>query len=139
MAIIEISQFSQIDTTLADIDRIATERIKSGSKLVIELHDNKYSKKQRGALHVWCDQMAKTMSDHGMMCVINHPFNGSTYEIPWTGLLFKEHIYKFILNAMTGKQSTEDQSSVDPSDVAMVIIKRFADNGLNCPPWPSLR
>ena len=137
--IIEIERHTQINDVLCKIDAQATARINAGSKLTIEIHDNKYTKKQRGSLHVWCDMCAQVLRDHGMTCEVKHPFNNTTYELPWTGSLFKENVYKFVLNAMTGKTSTEDQSTINPSDVAMVINKRYADNGLVCPPWPSKR
>jgi hypothetical protein len=38
---------------------------------------------------------------------------------------------------LSGKDSTEDQTSAEPSDVAMVISKHFSDTGIVCPPWPS--
>lgn len=100
---------------------------------------NKYTKKQRGALHVWCDMCAEVLNQNNIEREVKHPFRDETYSMKWTGAAFKEDIYKFVLEAMTGKTSTEDQSTVEPSDVAMVISKRYAENGLICPPWPSLR
>ena len=100
---------------------------------------NKYTKSQRGALHVWCEQCAKVLNDNGIDCTVMHPFTGKPMSMPWTMYSFKENVYKFILEAMTGKSSTENQSTVEPSDVAMVISKRYAENGLICPPWPSNR
>lgn len=109
----------------------------SNIDVTIECPLNKYTSKQRGSLHIWCEQCAAIMKDKGMNCEVLHPFTKETYELPWSMELFKENIYKYVLFAMTGKQSTEDQSTVEPSDVAQVISKRFAENGLICPPWPS--
>lgn len=98
-----------------------------------------YTDKQRGALHVWCRQCAEVLNEAGITCTILHPFTKQEIEMPWTMELFKNNIYKFVLEAMTGKRSTEEQTTVDPSDVAMVISRRYAENGLQCPPWPSFR
>lgn len=100
---------------------------------------NKYTKKQRGALHVWCDMCAEVLNKNDIEREVKHPFKNETYSMRWTGASFKEDIYKFVLEAMTGKTSTEDQSTVEPSDVAMVISKRYAENGLICPAWPSAK
>lgn len=112
---------------------------KSNIEVAIKKTSNTYTSKQRGALHVWCEQCAKTLNDAGIYHVRKSVFGDRMIEIPWTKMLFKESVYTPILNAMTGKESTEDQTTVDPSDVANVISKQYAENGLICPPWPSYR
>lgn len=109
-----------------------------GTHVTIE-HNKKYSVKQRGALHVWCQMLADTLNDAGMYRIRVSPITKQGIEIPWTMYAVKEDIYKPVLEVQTGKKSTEDQSSVNPSDVCIVISKHFADTGLICPPWPSNR
>ena len=109
-----------------------------GATVTIE-KNKKYSKKQRGALHVWCEQCAKTLNDHGIYYKTKAIFGNEDIEIPWDMELFKSRVYKRVLKAMTGKDSTEDQDSTNPSKVALVISKQYADNGFICPPWPSNR
>jgi hypothetical protein len=113
--------------------------IDSGKVYRFTVVESKYTKKQRGALHVWCEMCAKTLNEAGIYCERKAVFGDKMIEIPWTKMLFKESVYIPILNAMTGLESTEDQSTVNPSEVAMVISKQYAENGLVCPPWPSLR
>jgi len=96
----------------------------------------KMSKKQRGSLHVWCKQLADTLNDSGRYRVVTSPISGRAMEVPWTLITVKEDIYKMVLAALTKKGSTEDQSTVEPSGVAMVISKHFGETGLICPPWP---
>ena len=80
-----------------------------------------YTQKQRGSLHVKCT------------------FGEGTISIPWSMDLFKDHVYKMVLESVEGVTSTEDQESITPQKVALIISKRYAENGLICPPWPSLR
>ena len=138
--IIEISKFTDINNALIEIDKKATDRINSGSKLTIELHDNKYTKKQRGALHLWCEMVAQTFNDAGFIFATRTKFNGQEIDINWNMDLVKTEVYKPLLEVMTGKTSTEDQSTVDPSSVALELSRHFADKyGVTLPPWPSNR
>ena len=138
--IIEISKFTDINNALIEIDKKATDRINSGSKLTIELHDNKYTKKQRGALHLWCEMVAQTFNDAGFIFATRTKFNGQEIDINWNMDLVKAEVYKPLLEVMTGKTSTEDQSTVDPSAVALELSRHFADKyGVTLPPWPSNR
>ena len=101
--------------------------------------ENKYTEKQRGALHVWCQQCADALNEAGFYFKHKSVFSDKEIETPWTMIMFKERAYKPILKVMTEKDSTEKQSTVEPSEVAEVIYKHFGDNGLVCPPWPSYR
>jgi hypothetical protein len=101
--------------------------------------DRKYSKKQRGSLHVWCGMIADVLNSAGKYQVVLSPIDRSEIEHPWRLESVKLYIYKPTLEAMTGKTSTEDQASVNPSEVALVINKHFGDIGLVCPDWPSRR
>ena len=111
----------------------------SDIEVTIKKVTGKYSKSQRGALHLWCDQCAKTLNDAGIYRQRKAVFGNQNIEMFWTLESFKEDVYNCVLNATTGLESTEDQTSINPSDVALVISKQYAENGLTCPAWPSLR
>ena len=98
-----------------------------------------YTQKQRGSLHVWCGWCAETLNANDIQFERKCTFSNGMISMPWTMELFKDHVYKLILESMTGEKSTEDQKSIDPQKVAIVISKRYGENGLICPPWPSLR
>lgn len=140
---IKITNFSQIDPALCEIDAAATQAIKSGTTLIVEYYtegEKRYTKKQRGALHVWCDQVADSLNNSGMYFARRIKFNGDEVDIDWDLSLVKEHIYKPMLEAMTGKHSTEEQTTVEPSAVAGTILRHFAlKHGINLPSWPTLR
>ena len=58
-------------------------------------------------------------------------------EIPPTEHMVKENIYKPMLEAMTGKQSTMDQSTTEPDAVAQFITRELSERlGITLPPWP---
>lgn len=116
----------------------AVDNAKIGS--IVNIDDKKkYTGKQRGALHLWCKMCAESLNDHGIYFRRKAVFGDKEIEIPWTKDLFKDSVYKPILEAVTGKTSTEEQDSVTPSSIALIISKQYADNGLICPPWPSNR
>ena len=103
----------------------------------VELTPPGMTVKQRGALHVWCQMMAETLNEAGldMVKTLSH-----RAEIPWTMISFKEHVWKPALKAMTDKDSTEDQSTVEPSDVYQVLARHFSQKmGVTVPQWPSRR
>ena len=101
--------------------------------------DATYTTKQRGSLHVWCKMMAELLNDCGLPCVVKSVFSDDLIELDWTLHLFKEQVYKTVLEALTGKKSTENQTTAQPSDVVNEITRHFANKGIVCPPWPSLR
>lgn len=94
--------------------------------------------KQRGSLHRWCEMVAETLNEAGLHCV-RKGFWGDEIELDWNMLLVKEHIYKYVLDALTGKKSTEDQDTIEPSAVASHVIRYFSERGVQLPAWPSRR
>lgn len=140
---LKITSYQQIDQEIARIDKEATEAIKSGQAYVIETRVESikkgYTPSQRGALHLWCDMCATALNDAGIPCRFISVFGDKEIEIPWNMILFKERVYKVVLHAMTGKGSTEEQTTIEPDAVANIIARQYHENGLACPPWPSFR
>lgn len=96
-----------------------------------------YTKSQRGALHVWCGLCAQLLNDADMLRERKNVLGHGYQLIPWTMSTFKEDIYKVVLDAATGKKSTEDQNTIDPSVVVDVIRDAFrAKKGIELPAWP---
>ncbi|MEE9304387.1 MAG: hypothetical protein V3U84_11490, partial [Thiotrichaceae bacterium] len=106
------------------------------------VNDNDYTKKQRGALHVWCELMAKALNDCGaemQITILNKRGKKIQVEIPWTKDTFKEVWYKQTLKKMTGLESTENQKTVTPSEVYNVLARFFSETYSVHVPWPSYR
>jgi len=91
------------------------------------------TEKQFKALHVWCREVADYLNECGMdMKKVLKP----EVSIDWTTWSVKEYLYKPILKAMSGKESTKDQDTVEPSKVADTIARHLADKELVLPLWP---
>ena len=93
-----------------------------------------YTKRQRGALHLWCDMVADTLNDAGLdMRVVLKP----TVAINWNRYTVKENIYKPLLLAMSGKDSTEEQSTIDPTVIVDYLTRHLGEKfGVVLPPFP---
>ncbi len=96
--------------------------------------DKPYTKKQRGSLHLWCDMVADTLNDAGLdMRVVLKP----TVAINWNRYTVKENLYKPILLAMSGKDSTEEQSTIEPTVVVDYLNRHLGEKfGVTLPAWP---
>lgn len=91
--------------------------------------------KQRSALHVWCEQLAETLNDAGLD--IRKTLRQDV-DVPWSKTSIKEHIWKPVLEALTDKKSTEDMTTVEPTEVYNVISRHLQQTfGVSVPPWPS--
>ena len=106
----------------------------AGKQLKADLGSDKpITEKQVSSLHIWCREVAKCLQDAGLdMKAV------TAMEIPATEVQVKEVLYKPVLKALTGKLSTMDQDTVEPSQVAEVIARHFATTyGIVLPVWPS--
>lgn len=98
------------------------------------LEGNPYTPAQRRSLHKWCDMVANTLNDAGLdMRVVLKP----TVAINWSRHAVKENLYKPILLAMSGKESTEDQSTIEPTAVVDYLTRHLGEKfGVTLPAWP---
>lgn len=105
---------------------------------VVEVKDPKMTGKQRGSLHVWCDQVAKTLNENGHYHEKIHPFTKKTLEVEWSKESVKEDLYKPTLKAFHGKISTEDQNTIEPNIIAEALARAYAKTfGITLPFWPT--
>ena len=94
--------------------------------------------KQNAALHKWLAQLSIFLNDAGydMKKTLSHHM-----EIPWDsqGRNAKELLFKPVLEALTGKESTAKADRVQYNEVQEVLARHFAQKeGLIIPPWPSV-
>lgn len=91
--------------------------------------------KQRGSLHVWCQMIADQCNAAGLtkqVILAQRP------NVEWSGTAIKEDIYKPILKAISGLESTEAQITTDPQVVVNEMARFFAEKfGVILPEWPS--
>lgn len=96
---------------------------------------------QRKALHKWCRQVAEALNEAGYMAMTNDPEHQFPWkdgvEIPFTMEIVKENMFKPVLKALSGKDSTEEQNTVDVMDVFEPLNLHFGEKfGIHVP-WPS--
>jgi len=88
------------------------------------------------ALHVWCRQCEDVLNDAKYYRFM--VMSGKT--IPWREGDFKYYIYKPFLKTYTGKNSTMDQDTTEPSEISLALSGHFAtEYQLQLPSWPSIR
>lgn len=94
-----------------------------------------YSASQRNALHLACENLAVVLTAGGYdQVMILKPGT----KIPWSKESVKDKLFKPVLAAMTGKESTESMGSSEPSEVWDALSRMLAEHfGVTCPPWPS--
>lgn len=93
--------------------------------------------KQNAAMHVYFELVAEALNDSGydMQKVLEL----KTVSIPWNKELVKETLWRPIQEAMTGKESTTEISTVEPSDIYLVLHRHLAEKlGIDVP-WPDVR
>jgi hypothetical protein len=99
---------------------------------------NHWTQSQKGAMYIWFEQCAHALNKAGLF---RHGVLDYKKIYPWDKMTFKHYIYKPALLALTGKMSTEHQSTIEPSDVYLAISGQIAtmEDGIQLPEWPSNR
>ena len=93
--------------------------------------------KQNAALHKFFALLADALNDAGLDQRVVFEAMREGVEIPWNEATVKENLYKPILEAMTGKTSTTEMDTVDPSEVYNVLHRWLSSKGFPCPDFPS--
>ena len=90
--------------------------------------------KQFNALHVWCEMVAESLNAAGLdQRIVLKP----SVAIDWSKDSVKQYLFKPLLEAMTGKTSTTDQDTVEPSKVADTMARHLGEKfGITLPEWP---
>ena len=90
---------------------------------------------QNNSLHLFLTQLAAELNAAGYdMRKTLKP----GVEIPWTTVSAKEHLWRPIQEALTGKESTTEITTVEPTIIHETLSRHLgAKLGVICPPWPS--
>ena len=80
--------------------------------------------KQNNALHVYCRQLAQALNEGGFD--MKKTLKQET-DIPWTGELVKQYLWKPVQEALTGKDSTSAASGEDYDKVHQVLSKHLSE------------
>lgn len=88
---------------------------------------------QNASLHLYCTNLANALNDAGLdMKKTLKP----EIEIPWTCQSVKDHLYKPILKSLTGKDSTIDMDTKDPSMVYEILTRFMGEKHGITVEWP---
>lgn len=119
-----LKKFQQHIEEVYKKDRYLTVTWESGKKR---------SLKQNSALHVWCSALADTLNEKGldMRKVIK-----ADVDIPWNKQSVKDYIFKPVLEAMTGAESSADAEKVDYIKVYETLNKHLSQKFGVHVPWP---
>lgn len=94
---------------------------------------------QNRAMWLWLTQVALGLNAAGLeqRAVMSKMREG--FDVPWTKDTAKENLYKPIMEAMTGKRSSTELDTVEPSLVCDTLGRWLSENfGYEPPPWPSV-
>ena len=116
------------------IDYLRNLDPKEGLVIEIKKVKNPMTSKQRGAMHLYCSQLAEALNAAGwdMRKTMREEF-----EIPWTTHSVKENLWKEILKAKTGLSSTEEQETPHINLVYETLNREIALRTGVSVPFPS--
>ncbi|MHB8744782.1 MAG: hypothetical protein ACYC9L_16955 [Sulfuricaulis sp.] len=89
---------------------------------------------QNKSMHLYFELLATALNDAGysVQKTLRHDV-----EIPWSGSLIKELIWKPIQEAMTDKKSTTELDTVEPDAIHAVLSRHLGERFSIFVPWPS--
>lgn len=88
---------------------------------------------QNAALHKFCELLATALNDAGFDF---REFVKAGYAVPFTPELVKNHLWRPIQKAVTGKESTTKPETHEYSLIYDVLNVKLAEHGIHVP-WPS--
>lgn len=92
---------------------------------------------QQASLEIYCRTMAEQLNNSDMD--VKKFLDKVEYklDVPWTQKLFKDIIFKPILESQTGKESTTDMDTVEPGEIHRIVDKYMAEKTGCSAAWPS--
>ena len=93
-----------------------------------------HTRQQQKALHKYCALLAEALNDAGLDA---RKTLKPEMEIPWTKQMVKDLLVRPIMLAMTGKETTTELNTVEPSEVYAVLDRYLGEKfGIHVE-WPS--
>jgi len=127
------------DALLDALTAIREDFKRSGKVSLSWKAENGYTPSQRAALHVWFRMMAEVMNEAGIdQTLFFTKFAKGGLKIPWSDTAIKSVFYKPTLEALTGKHSTEEMNTLEPSEICTIIGASLATRlGITPPAFPN--
>lgn len=80
--------------------------------------------KQNDSLHLWLEMVAEELNNAGLdMKAVLKP----EVDIPWTKGSAKDYLFRPVMKALTGKESTTELTTSEVSQVVDVINRHLAE------------
>lgn len=119
------------------IECLDLSKFKEGDILDVEIKKpiKNITKLQNKAMHLWFTQLAKTLNDEGIdMRALISP----GIDIFWSAYTIKEHLWKPTEKAYLGKDSTQDLTTKEVTEIYDIINKVLGERvGIHIP-FPSI-
>ena len=127
------------DALLDALEAIRNDFKKYGRVSLSWKGEGSYTPTQRAALHKYFELLAEVLNDAGFdQTIFFKEYAKPGITAPWTKDSIKAVFYKPTLEAMTGKLSTEEMNTKEPSDICLIIGKSLSERlGVTPPPFPS--
>lgn len=124
--------------TEADVHELTEALIaRLGEGWIVEFSRPSRTQVQNNCIHRWCDEVAKRLNDAGFGVRGLLKLLSSKFEVPWSTLLVKNILYKPVLESQTGKSSTTQMDTVEPSRICQIVGHKISEiTGITAPPWP---
>ena len=114
-------------------DREKIDKFTDGAIYVVDIKNSDIrSLKQNSSIHLWCDQIARTLNDNSLS------ISGTIKsDVNWSMLTVKEIIFKPIVKALYNKDSTTKLDKNEFEKIIDNIILIFANKGVTIPDFPN--
>ena len=91
------------------------------------------SLRQNSALHLWCDHVAKALTESGqdMKKVLSHHA-----DIPWTQSSVKDYLWRPVQESQTNEKSTTKVKKIDYVKIYDILNRYLSENLGISVPWP---
>ena len=103
------------------------------------MSDNPKTDKQRAAIHVWFDLVAKVLNENGIdKRIVIHKLKTRGLDTQWTAASFKEDVYKPIFAKVTAVKTSTEQANTTDHDVCVQGLQKWCaeEFGVVLPPFP---
>lgn len=127
------------DALLDALESIRSDFKKYGRVSLSWKGEGSYTPTQRASLHRWFEMLAEVLNSGGFdQTVFFKEYARPGLSAPWSKDSVKSVFYKPTLEAMTGKRSTEEMNTVEPSEICLIIGKTLSERlGITPPAFPS--
>lgn len=93
---------------------------------------------QNKSLHLWLTLLAESLNAAGYDMKVFFEAADFQVHLPWSPVSCKELLWRPSQRAMTGKESTTELSTVDPTIIHEALMRRISEvTGIEYIPWPS--